>query len=102
MKVLPRTQFGNPLLRRQTRQLTNAEIVSPVIQQLIKDMRRTLMVKKLGIGLAAPQVGKSIALAVIAVRPTPHRPKVKKFDLILINPKITSLEGDKKELTCSR
>jgi peptide deformylase len=60
-------------------------------------MRHTLVEKKLGIGLAAPQVGKSVALAVIAIRPTSHRPKVKEFDLVLINPKITKYE-DSKEL----
>lgn len=97
MKILSRTQFGNPILRKQTKQLSLNTIQSPAIQQLIKDMRHTLISKKLGIGLAAPQVGKSIALAVIAIRPTPHRPKVKSYDLVLINPVITA-SSDKKSL----
>ena len=96
MKVLPRAQFGNPILRKRTKQLSKAEIVSPAIQQLIKNMQHTLIEKNLGIGLAAPQVGKSVALAVIAIRPTPHRPKVKEFDLVLINPKIIKHEGSKE------
>lgn len=61
-------------------------------------MKHTLIEKKLGIGLAAPQVGRGIALAVIALRPTPHRPKVKEFDLVLINPIITDFIGKKTEL----
>lgn len=96
MKELPRTQFGNPILRKKTKQLSKAEIISPATQQLIKNMRHTLIKEKLGIGLAAPQVGKSLALAVIAIRPTLHRPKVKEFDLVLINPKIVKHEGSKE------
>jgi peptide deformylase len=95
MKILPRTQFGNPILRKKSRQLSKTEIVSPAIQELIKNMRYTLVEKKLGIGLAAPQVGKSIALAVIAIRPLPHRPNVKAFDLVLINPVVTEFIGAK-------
>lgn len=98
MKILPRTQFGNPILRKQAKHLTKVEILSPSVQKLIKDMQHTLIEKKLGIGLAAPQVGKSVALAVIAIRPTPHRPKVKEFDLVLINPVITDFTGKEKEL----
>jgi len=70
--------------------------MSPANQQLIKNMQHTLIEKKLGIGLAAPQVGKSIALAVISIRPTLHRPKVKEFDLVLINPKIVKYQGNKE------
>lgn len=98
MGILPRTQFGNPLLRRQARQLDAAEIKSPAVQFLVRDMRHTLAEEDLGIALAAPQVGKSIALAVIAIRPLPHRPKVKPFDLVLINPKIIELAGKKLPL----
>lgn len=98
MKILPRTQFGNPILRKQTRRLSKTEILSPDIQRLIKNMRHTLIEEKLGIGLAAPQINKGIALAVIALRPTPHRPKVKPFDLVLINPVITDFIDEKKEL----
>ena len=95
MKVLKRAEFGNPILRKTARQLSVAEIRSAKIQNLIQDMRHTLMSKKMGVGLAAPQVGKGIALAVIAIRPTPHRPKVKPFDLVIINPLIKSNSGQK-------
>lgn len=98
MKSLTRTQFGNPILRKQSRRLSEAKILSPTIQNLIKDMRHTLIEKKLGIGLAAPQVGKSVALTVIAVRPTPHRPNVKEFDLVLIYPVVTDFIGKKTPL----
>lgn len=98
MSVIKRTQFGDPILRHIARQLTVREILAPNIQQLITNMRSTLIEKKLGIGLAAPQIGESLALAVIAVRPTPHRPEAEEFDRVLINPQITDHVGHKKQL----
>lgn len=61
-------------------------------------MRHTLLEKKLGIGLAAPQVGTGLAIAVIAIRPTKLRPKIETFDLVLINPIITTTVGRKRQL----
>jgi peptide deformylase len=98
MKVLRQTQFGNPILRREAQQVPVGEIMSDKIQTLIKNMRYTLRQKKLGVGLAAPQVGQDLAIAVISVRPTKHRSKVKKFDLVIINPVITKSTGRKKQL----
>ena len=98
MTHLPRTQFGDPVLRSACRLLTPTEIASAEIQTLLSDMKSTLIDNKLGIGLAAPQVGKPISVAVIAIRPTAHRPHVKPFDLVLINPKITKTQGDKHEM----
>ena len=89
MKALTIIQFGNPMLRQQARQLTKDEIASPAIQDLIASMRHTLTSKKLGIALAAPQVNQSVALLVIAIRPTAHRPNVEVADYIMINPEIT-------------
>jgi len=97
MKVLERTEFGNPVLRKKAAKVSAKDISSKRIQDLISDMHHTLVSKKLGIGLAAPQVGQSIALAVISIRPTSLRPKVTKFDLVIINPLIIKT-GDKKEM----
>ena len=68
----------NPLLRRQGRDLSFAELKSSKIQELIKDMTET-MYKADGIGLAATQIGENVNLAVIAV---------KDGELVLVNPKI--------------
>lgn len=91
--LLDRIEFGDPILRVKAKNLTVDEIKSAKIQKLIADMRHTLISKKLGIGLAAPQVGQGIALSVISIRPTKHRPKVKEFDLVIINPEITKTFG---------
>lgn len=61
-------QAGDPILRKQSRALTREEITSPAIQQLIESMRDTMR-EAPGVGLAAPQIGESIQLAVIEDRP---------------------------------
>lgn len=62
-------QAGDPVLRKQSRPLTKAEILSPSIQDLIPSMRDTMR-EAPGVGLAAPQIGQSIQLAVIEDRAT--------------------------------
>jgi peptide deformylase len=60
-------QAGDPVLRKQSRALTKKEISSASIQYLIELMRNT-MSEAPGVGLAAPQIGQSIQLAVIEDR----------------------------------
>jgi len=57
-------QAGEPVLRQSARELSPDEIRSAVIQQLIEWMRETMRDAP-GVGLAAPQVGLSLQLAVI-------------------------------------
>jgi peptide deformylase len=57
-------QVGHPVLRQQARALAPDELASPELQQLIADMRDTMRAAP-GVGLAAPQIGESIQLAVI-------------------------------------
>lgn len=98
VKALQTTQFGNPILRQKAKTVTHKEITSSHVKQLISEMRQTLKSRKLGVGLAAPQVGKNIALAVIRIRPTSFRPKVNNFDQVLINPEIIQTIGRKSQL----
>ena len=89
-------QFGNPILRKPAKSLTASQIKSEATQALISEMITLLRDRKLGVGLAAPQVGKSLALAVISIHPTPHRPKVEPFDLVIMNPEIVATKGKKR------
>lgn len=57
-------QVGHPVLRQIARDLSVEEIVSPEIQDLIETMKITMKAAQ-GVGLAAPQIGKSLQLAVI-------------------------------------
>lgn len=98
MKILKRAEFGNPVLRRKAKQLKAKEIKSPKIQNLIRDMRHTLEVKKYGVGLAGPQVGESVAITVLGIKPTPSRPNLKPFEAVIINPKILHHYGKKQSM----
>ena len=61
-------QAGDPVLRNAARPLTPSEIGSPEITRLVEDMLETLRDAP-GVGLAAPQVGVGIQLAIIEDRP---------------------------------
>jgi peptide deformylase len=91
-------QAGDPVLRGKARDLSPDEIKSKAIRQLIEQMRETMRAAP-GVGLAAPQVGEPLRLAVIEDRPdylrnvAPERLAVLQrrpvpFQVI-INPKIT-------------
>ena len=60
-------QTGEPVLRQMGRRLTPEEIALPAIQELIGHMRDTMRDAP-GVGLAAPQVGLPIQIAVIEDR----------------------------------
>ncbi len=60
-------QTGEPVLRQVGRRLTPEEIALPAIQDLIGHMRDTMRDAP-GVGLAAPQVGLPIQLAVVEDR----------------------------------
>jgi peptide deformylase len=60
-------QTGELVLRRPARALTPEEIVSPEIQDLIASMFETMHAAP-GVGLAAPQIGMPLQLAVIEDR----------------------------------
>ena len=87
MPILKVSRLGNPVLRKQTAQLTAEELASPGIQTLIDNMIPT-MVEYRGVGLAAPQVHESLAIAVI-------ESKGARGDIpltILVNPEVTILD----------
>jgi len=99
-------QAGDPVLRRPTRTLRPNEIRSREIRELIDQMKE-IMHAAPGVGLAAPQIGQGIQLAVIEDRPeytrdwTPQQladreRKPVPFHVI-INPKISMLAEDRVE-----
>jgi peptide deformylase len=64
--------MGHPLLREVARPLEPAELESPQLQALLADMVDTLHDYG-GIGLAAPQVGEPLRLAIIEIDGGPTR-----------------------------
>jgi peptide deformylase len=65
-------QAGDPVLRQPSRFLTAEEIRSREIQQLIEEMREAMRSAP-GVGLAAPQAGHPLQLAVIEDRADYHQ-----------------------------
>jgi peptide deformylase len=86
MAVLEIRQFPDLALRAKGRPVGE---ITPEIQRLIDDMCETMYAAP-GVGLAAPQVGVSLRLAVvdISAREEPH-PLI-----VLINPEFISKEGE--------
>ena len=95
-------QAGEEVLRVAARPLTREEVLAGNTQQLIQDMRDTMR-NAPGVGLAAPQVGVSMQLAVVEDRADYHAKSTPEqlaerqrrpvpFH-VLINPRIVSAEG---------
>lgn len=83
-------RFGNPLLREKTTELSIEEIKSSVVQKLISDLKACIRSEGYGVGLAAPQIGENLRIAIVDIKPTALRPNVEKFAMTIINP---SYEG---------
>ena len=67
--MLPIVQVGDPVLRAVAAPVAVADL--PALAPLIVEMRDTMRAAP-GVGLAAPQIGRSLALAVIEDAPRSH------------------------------
>ena len=81
MTLLQIHVFGSPVLRQETVPVAK---VTDELRQLADDMFETMRAAK-GIGLAAPQVGRTERLTVISIEGE---------QLVLFNPEIVSSEGE--------
>jgi len=80
MSLLDIHVLGSPILRRDTQPV---QLMTTELRQLVTDMFDTMYAAK-GIGLAAPQVGRSERIAVVDVDKQP---------MVLVNPVITLRQG---------
>jgi len=84
--IYPIYVYGTPVLRKVAEDITPDY---PNLKEFIEDMWETMYFSD-GLGLAAPQVGKSIRLFVIDGSPMEEdEPKLKDFKKVFINAKIT-------------
>ena len=89
--VLPVYLYGHPVLRREAEDIDKDY---PDLKKLIADMFET-MYKTDGIGIAAPQVGKSIAVIVIDASPLAEDfPECADSKMVLINPTLDVIEDE--------
>lgn len=87
--IQPIYVYGQPVLRRETDEISPDY---PGLQKLIEDMWET-MYNAEGVGLAAPQIGKSISLIVIDGSPLADDfPECKDSKMVLINPELEIIE----------
>jgi peptide deformylase len=84
--VLRITKHGEDVLKKKTPPVDYGALKKE-LPKLLKDMWETMEAAR-GVGLAAPQVGLSLRLAVIDVKPEGESQR-----LVLINPEILSREG---------
>ncbi len=96
-------QAGDPVLRRATRALTTDEIRGEAIQRLVAFMRDTMRGAP-GVGLAAPQIGESLRIAVIEDREEylraadaawlAERDRTPVPFHVIVNPELTVVDAD--------
>jgi peptide deformylase len=93
MTVLPIREMGDPVLREVARPVSAEELASPEVQRLIDDMIETKRAAN-GAGLAAPQVGVPLRIAVIEVAADnpryPYKPAIELT--VIVNPELTPLD----------
>ncbi len=92
--ILPIVAYGDPVLKKVAQEIDSDY---PGLQQLIADMFETMYSSK-GVGLAAPQINKSIRLFIIDATPfEDEHPELKDWKKVFINPQILEEDGKKWE-----
>jgi len=96
--ILPIVAYGDPVLRKVSKEI---DADYPELEKLIANMKET-MTNASGVGLAAPQIGRSIRLFIIDASPfaedeeleEKERAILKDFNHVFINAKILKEEGE--------
>lgn len=88
-KIYPIVKYGDPVLEKPGATIREFDAE---LETLAEDMFVSMYAAQ-GVGLAAPQVGKSIRLAVVDVT-TGKNPEAK---IVLVNPEIIHAEGEARE-----
>jgi peptide deformylase len=89
MSILKVCHLGHPVLRKESQRVSIESLAGASTQKLIDDMLET-MVEYYGVGLAAPQIHESLAIAVIES----HGPRGTIPMTVLVNPKVTVLDEE--------
>jgi len=89
--IYPIVVYGHPVLKKVAQ---NIEREYPGLHQLVSDMFETMYTAE-GVGLAAPQIGKSIRIFVIDGTPlADEEPEFAGFKKVFINAKIIEKSGE--------
>lgn len=94
--IYPIVVYGHPILRKVAEEIDKDY---PGLDQLVSDMFETMYYSD-GLGLAAPQIGKSIRLFVIDGKPVSEdEPELADFRQVFINAHITERSADLVPMT---
>jgi peptide deformylase len=99
--ILPIVAYGDAVLKKEAEEIDQDY---PELKQLISDMYETMYAAQ-GVGLAAPQIGKSIRLFIVdgspfaddeeeEEEPDPKAAGIENFKKVFINPVIEEEEGE--------
>ena len=90
--IYPIYVYGSSVLRKETEDVTPDY---PQLKQIIENMFET-MYDSDGVGLAAPQIGKSLRMFVVDAEPcADEEAYLKDFKKVFINPEIYERKGEK-------
>lgn len=98
--ILPIVAYGDPILKQRAKEISSS---SKDLEILLKNMWETMYAAN-GVGLAAPQVGKSLRLFIVDGSPfsveasltEDEKNELKGFKKVFINPKILQKSDDLK------
>jgi peptide deformylase len=99
----PIVQEGDPVLRLVAKAVPKKDIGSPALAKIIKKMHAALAPEKYGVAIAAPQVGASLRMFVVAGRVFKEEAQEGEEDAptppnrVYINPEITRASRKKLE-----
>jgi peptide deformylase len=88
-KIYPIVKYGDPILEKATLPIKN---FNAELEQLAENMFASMYAAQ-GVGLAAPQIGFGLRVAVVDVT-AGKNPEAK---IVLVNPEIIHAEGEKRE-----
>jgi peptide deformylase len=98
--------IDHPALRMHAREIAPEEIATPYITELIGDMKQLLASERLGVAIAAPQVGEAVRLFVVSgkvfLNDEKDEEEVSEKDIppdqVFINPVILKLSQKKADM----
>jgi peptide deformylase len=94
--IYPIVVYGHPVLRKVAEEIDKDY---KGLSQLISDLFETMYFSE-GLGLAAPQIGKSIRIFVIDGKPAAEdEPALAEFKKVFINARITERTGEFQPMT---
>ena len=88
-KIYPIVKYGDPVLEKPA---ATVKKFDTELEELAEDMFASMYAAQ-GVGLAAPQIGKSVRLAVVDVS-NGKNPEAK---IVLVNPELAHAEGEIRE-----